>query len=319
MALKVKKKPKHMTKIGGQALIEGVMMRGPKEYGIAVRKPDGEIELRKRPVDNFTTKNKLFGLPFVRGVVSLIEAMVLGMKSLMYSAEFFEDESETEAPKGKLELFLEKKLGDKFPDLAIYMAVASSIAISVVVFMLIPTFVTSLFKRWIESGFALNVIEGVIRVSIFLAYLFAVSKLEDIKRVFQYHGAEHKTIHCYENREELTVENVKKYPVLHPRCGTSFLFNVMIVSIVVFSFFGWPDPLMRFGLRIALFPLIGGIAYEINRVIGKSDSAFAYAMSYPGLMIQNYATTIEPDDDQIEVAIEALKLVLVEDKEADRW
>lgn len=319
MALKVKKKPKHMTKIGGQALIEGVMMRGPEEYGIAVRKPDGEIELRKRPVDNFTTKNKLFGLPFVRGVVSLIEAMVLGMKSLMYSAEFFEDESETEAPKGKLELFLEKKLGDKFPDLAIYMAVASSIAISVVVFMLIPTFVTSLFKRWIESGFALNVIEGVIRVSIFLAYLFAVSKLEDIKRVFQYHGAEHKTIHCYENREELTVENVKKYPVLHPRCGTSFLFNVMIVSIVVFSFFGWPDPLMRFGLRIALFPLIGGIAYEINRVIGKSDSAFAYAMSYPGLMIQNYATTIEPDDDQIEVAIEALKLVLVEDKEADRW
>jgi uncharacterized protein YqhQ len=319
MALKVKKKPKHMTRIGGQALIEGVMMRGPEEYGIAVRKPDGEIELKKRPVDNFTTKSRLFRLPFVRGVVSLIEAMVLGMKSLMYSAEFFEDEPESEAPKGKLESFLEKKLGDKFPDIAIYMAVAISIGLSVVVFMLIPTFITSLFKRWIDSSSVLNIIEGVIRVSIFLTYLFAVSKLDDIKRVFQYHGAEHKTIHCYENREELTVENVKKYPVLHPRCGTSFLFNVMIVSIVVFSFFGWPDPLMRFALRIALFPVIGGIAYEINRLIGKSESAFAYAMSYPGLMIQNYATTREPEDDQIEVAIEALKLVLVEDEEADKW
>lgn len=319
MGLKIKKKPAHMTKIGGQALIEGVMMRGPKEYGIAVRKPDGEIELKKRPVDNFTTKHKLFKLPFVRGVVSLLEAMVLGMKSLMYSAEFFEDEDGEEAEKGKLEMFLERKLGDRFPDIAIYLAVAISIVLSVVVFMLIPTFVTSFFRRWIESGTALNILEGFIRVSIFLVYLFSVSKLDDIKRVFQYHGAEHKTIHCYENREELTVENVKKYPILHPRCGTSFLFNVMIVSIVVFSLFGWPSPLMRFATRIALFPLVGGIAYEINRIIGKSDSKLAYALSYPGLMIQNYATTREPDDDQIEVAIEALKLVLVEDEEADKW
>lgn len=319
MSLKLKKKPAHMTKIGGQALIEGVMMRGPEEYGIAVRKPDGEIELKKRPVDNFTTKHKLFRLPFVRGVVSLVEAMVLGMKSLMYSAEFFEEEEGADAPKGKLELFIEEKLGDRFPDIAIYLAVAFSIILSLIVFMLIPTLITSFFGRWIESGTVLNIVEGVIRVTIFLLYLVGVSKLDDIKRVFQYHGAEHKTIHCYENREELTVENVKKHPILHPRCGTSFLFNVMIVSIVVFSFFGWPDPLMRFALRIALFPLVGGIAYEINRLIGKSDSVIAYALSYPGLMIQNYATTREPDDDQIEVAIEALKLVLVEDEEADRW
>lgn len=319
MTKNLKQKPKHMTKIGGQALIEGVMMRGPNELGIAVRKPDGEIELEKRAIDNITTRSSLFRLPFVRGVVSLLEAMVLGTKALMFSAEFIEDEAETPTEKGKLEIFLERKFGDKFQDLAIYGTVALSVLLSIVIFMIIPTFLTSLFKTKVESHFGLNIIEGVLRVSIFLGYIFAVSKLGDIKRVFQYHGAEHKTIHCYENQEELTVENVKKYPILHPRCGTSFLFNVMIVSIIVFSFFGWPDPMMRLVTRISLFPVIGGIAYELNRLIGKSESSLAYAISYPGLMIQKYATTKEPDEAQIEVAIEALKLVLVEDKEADKW
>ena len=314
----LKRNPKHITKIGGQALIEGVMMRGPKSVGIAVRKPDGEIELKVDPIENLTTKNKFFKLPFVRGVVALLDAMILGTKSLMYSAEFFEDEDEKSEPT-KFDRFIEKLFKDKAGDVFIYLTVFMSLLISVGLFMLAPTFVTNLFKSKVDSSLGLNLIEGVIRVSIFLIYVVAVSKLEDIKRVFEYHGAEHKTIHCYEAEEELTVENVKKYPILHPRCGTSFLFTVMIISIVVFSFFGWPNPLQRFLSRIILMPVIAGISYEINRIIGKSTGKVAYALSYPGLLIQKIATTREPDAEQIEVAIEALKSVLVEDKEADKW
>lgn len=315
----IKKKPKHMTKIGGQALIEGVMMRGPEAVGIAIRKPDGEIEIDKREIKNITTKSKLFKLPLIRGMVSIIDAMVVGTKALMYSAEFFEDETGKVAEQGKIEAYLDEKFGDKVEDIAIYATVAISVILSMLLFMVTPTLLTNLLRDRINSNFTLNIVEGLIRVSIFLTYIFGVSKLNDIKRVFQYHGAEHKTIHCYEDKEELTVENVRKYPVLHPRCGTSFLFNVMVVSIVLFSFFGWPNPLMRLLLRISLFPLIGGIAYEINRLVGKSESKIAYVMSYPGLMIQKHATTKEPDDSQIEVAIEALKAVKLDDEEADRW
>ena len=324
----IKRNPKHITKIGGQALIEGVMMRGPKAVGIAVRKPDGEIELKVDPVENLTTKNNFFKLPLVRGVVALLEAMVLGTKSLMYSAEFFEEEEEEVKEPNKFDRFIERTFKDKAGDISIYLTVLVSILISVGLFMLAPTFLTNLFKKGIESSGALsegqgvivlNLIEGVIRVMVFLAYVIIVSKLEDVKRVFEYHGAEHKTIHCYEAEEELTVANVKKHPILHPRCGTSFLFTVMIISIVVFSFFGWPNPLQRFLTRILMMPVIAGISYEINRIIGKSTGPVAYALSYPGLLIQKIATTREPDGEQIEVAIEALKSVLVADKEADKW
>lgn len=315
---KINRKPKHMTTIGGQALIEGVMMRGPKDVSIAVRKPDGEIELKVDTIKNLTTKYNFFKLPFIRGVVGLIDAMVLGTKSLMYSAEFFEDEDEEVEPT-KFEKFIEKVFKDKAEDIAIYLTVFVSILLSVGLFMLTPTLATNFLKSKIQTPITLNLIEGLVRVIIFLAYILIVSKLEDIKRVFEYHGAEHKTIHCYENEEELTVENVKKYPILHPRCGTSFLFTVMIISILVFSFFGWPDPLKRFILRIVLLPVIAGISYEINKLIGKSTGKIAYIISYPGLLIQKIATTKEPDDSQIEVAIEALKGALVEDKEADKW
>ena len=244
--------------------------------------------------------------------------MVLGTKSLMYSAEFFEEDEEETEPT-KFDNFLEKVFKDKAGDISIYVTVLVSLLISVGLFMLAPTFLTNLFKSRIESPLLLNLVEGVIRVSIFMGYVILVSKLGDVRRVFQYHGAEHKTIHCYEGEEELTVENVKKYPILHPRCGTSFLFTVMIISIVVFSFFGWPDPLKRLALRVVLLPVIAGVSYEINRVIGKSTGKVAYAISYPGLMIQKLATTLEPDDEQIEVAIASLKCVLVDDKEADKW
>lgn len=316
---KIKRDPKHITTIGGQAIIEGVMMRGPEGIGIAVRKPDGEIEIKVNKIQNLTTKNKFFSLPFVRGVVALLESMVLGTKSLMYSAEFFEDEEETPSEPSKFDNFIERVFKDKAEDVGIYLTVLVSILISVLLFMIAPTFITNLFKKKVESPVALNLIEGVLRVGIFLGYVLLVSKLDDVKRVFQYHGAEHKTIHCYEGEEELTVENVKKHPILHPRCGTSFLFTVMIISIVVFSFFGWPNPIMRLLLRVILLPVIAGISYEINRKIGKSTGRFAYMMSYPGLLIQKLATTREPDDEQIEVAIASLKCVLVEDKEADKW
>ena len=314
----IKRDPKHITKIGGQAIIEGVMMRGPEGIGIAVRKPDGEIEIKVQKIQNLTTKNKFFSLPFVRGVVALLESMVLGTKSLMYSAEFFEEDDEPSEP-SKFDHFIERVFKDKAEDIGIYLTVLVSILISVLLFMIAPTFVTNLFKKKVESPVALNLIEGVLRVSIFLGYVLLVSKLGDVKRVFQYHGAEHKTIHCYEGEEELTVENVRRHPILHPRCGTSFLFTVMIISIIVFSFFGWPNPIMRLLLRVILLPVIAGISYEINRVIGKSTGRFAYMMSYPGLLIQKFATTHEPDDEQIEVAIESLKCVLVKDKEADKW
>lgn len=315
----IERKPKHCTTIGGQALIEGVMMKGPKDIAIAVRKPDNQIELKKEAIKSPSTKYKFLKWPFIRGVVGLVEAMVIGVDSLMYSAQFYEDEEEEATEPGKIDKFFDKLFKDKAEKVAMYISVFISMVIAIGVFMLGPTLITNLIKRSIEAPIILNLIEGLIRIIMFLAYVTAISKMKDIQRVFQYHGAEHKTIHCYEHEEELTVENVKKYPILHPRCGTSFLFMVMIISILVFSFFGWPNPLMRFLIRIAMLPVIAGISYEINRIIGRSNGKLAYLISYPGLFIQKIATVKEPDGSQIEVAIEALKGVLVEDKEADRW
>ena len=307
--------PKHITSIGGQALIEGVMMRGPKEIAMAVRKPDKEIEVKVEKLETLGMKYKIFRLPFIRGVVGLIEAMLFGTNALMYSAEFFEEEGEEE-PK---ESFTQKIFKDKAKDAEMVFAVITSLVLAVGLFMILPTILTNFFKTKIQSSIGLNLLEGLVRIIVFLIYIIGVSKLEDIKRVFEYHGAEHKTIHCYENEEELTVENVKKYPILHPRCGTSFLFMVMIVSILVLSFFGWPNPVQRFLVRILMFPVIAGISYEINRLIGKSNGKLAYMLSYPGLMIQKLATVREPDGEQIEVAIESLKAVLTDNKEEDKW
>lgn len=307
--------PKHITSIGGQALIEGVMMRGPKDIAIAVRKPDKEIEVKIEKLNTLAMRYKIFKLPFLRGVVGLIEALMFGTKALMYSAEFFEEEERTSSK----ESFTQKLFKDKAEEVEMIFAVISSLVLAVGIFMVLPTLLTNFFKNKINSSIGLNLMEGLVRIIIFLIYIIGVSKLEDIRRVFEYHGAEHKTIHCYENEEELLVENVKKYPILHPRCGTSFLFMVMIISILVLSFFGWPNPLQRFITRILMFPVIAGISYEINRLIGRSSSRLAYFLSYPGLMIQKLATVKEPDGEQIEVAIEALKAVLTDNKDEDKW
>lgn len=308
--------PKHITSIGGQALIEGVMMRGPSEVAIAVRKPDHEIELKTEKLNTLGMRHKVFALPFIRGVVGLVEAMMIGTKALIYSAEFFPEDEPKNPDK---ESWTQKIFKDKAQDVEMFFAMVTSIVLAVGIFMIIPTLITNFFKTKVSSPIGLNLIEGIFRIALFLIYVIAVSKMEDIRRVFEYHGAEHKTIHCYENEEELTVENVKEYPILHARCGTSFLFMVMIVSILVLSFFGWPNPLQRFLVRILMFPVIAGISYEINRLIGKSSSRLAYYLSYPGLMIQKLATVKEPDAEQIEVAIASLKAVLPQNKEEDKW
>lgn len=310
---------KHKTSIGGQAIIEGVMMKGPDMVAIAVRKPNNEIELKVDPVKSMARRNKIFGLPFVRGMIGLIEALKVGTSALMYSAEFFDEEQVLDKDGKPKKSITEKLFKEKAPDVEMFLTVLLSVALTIGIFMVLPNIITSLFRSRIESTVALNLVEGILRMFIFLLYVVAVSKLDDVKRVFQYHGAEHKSIHCYENEMELTVENVKKFPILHARCGTSFLFMVMAVSIVVLSFFGWPNPFLRVVTRILMFPVIAGISYEINRFIGRSDSRFCYALSYPGLMIQKYATVKEPDDSQIEVAIESLKAVIPENKEADLW
>ncbi|WP_422485109.1 DUF1385 domain-containing protein [Gudongella sp. DL1XJH-153] len=310
---------KHKTSIGGQAIIEGVMMRGPEKIAIAVRKPNKEIELKVNPIKSVAKKYKILGLPFIRGMVGLIEALKIGTGALLYSAEFFEDEQTLDKDGNPKKTITQKIFKDKAQDVEMALAVVLSITLTIGIFMVLPNIITNFLKGSIQNTIVLNLIEGIIRISIFLLYVVWVSKLDDVKRVFQYHGAEHKSIHCYENEMELTVENVKRFPILHARCGTSFLFMVMAVSIVVLSFFGWPNPVMRVLTRVLMFPVIAGISYEINRFIGRSDSRLCYALSYPGLMIQKYATVKEPDESQIEVAIQSLLAVIPEDKEADRW
>ncbi|WP_054251896.1 DUF1385 domain-containing protein [Neofamilia massiliensis] len=294
------------TSIGGQALIEGIMMRGPSQVAIAVRKPDNEIVTKVDQTKSIIKKSKILGLPFIRGVVALGEAMVTGVSALMYSASFWEDEEED----GK---------SSELTGLQTFGIIASSFLMAMALFMLLPNLITSFFMRYTDSPLALNIIEGILRLTIFFIYLIYVSKLEDIKRVFEYHGAEHKSIHCYENGLDLTVENIRKFPIMHKRCGTSFLFMVMFISIIVLSFFGWPNLVMRIVSRIIALPIVAGISYEVNKLIGKYDNKLCSALAYPGLMIQKLATVKEPDDSQIEVAIAALKLVLPKDGEDDSW
>lgn len=330
----------HRTSIGGQALIEGVLMRGPKDIAIAVRKSNKEIVLKKDKLNTLAMRHKVLGLPFIRGVVGLVESMIFGINAIMYSADFFEDlvgEPKESKFKKKLKdnkvpvlsfLYLSmvkfnKWFKDKFKDktdkIEMGLTLLFSLSLTLLLFFFIPTFLTGFFGRFTENNIFLNLIEGFIRVTIFLIYIVLVSKIEDIGRVFEYHGAEHKSIHCYEHGEELTVENVRKHSILHPRCGTSFLFMVMIISILVLSFFGWPNPIMRVVTRLLMLPIIAGIAYEINRIIGRSNSILSKIISYPGLFLQKIATVKEPDDEQIEVAIVVLEAVLTGNREEDKW
>lgn len=299
----------NVKSVGGQALIEGVMMRGTKDVAMAIRKPDKTIEIKREPVSGIVQKYKLNKIPLLRGAVALVDAMVLGVRSLMYSAEIAEEGIDTSEP-DKFEKFMRKVFKDKADDALIYISVFFALALSIGIFFLLPTLVSGFLRNYIERGFVLSLFEGVLRLSMFIIYVILVSKMDEMRRVFQYHGAEHKAIYCYENGEGLTIENAKKYTTLHPRCGTSFIFIVMMVSIIVFSFISWESPFMRMGLRLALLPVVAGISFEIIKLAGKrSESPLMKLVSYPGLMMQRL-TTVEPDDEQLEVALEALKNVI---------
>ncbi len=313
------------TSIGGQALIEGILMRGPEKQAIVVRDQEGQLVEKVEELRLIKDRYPILGVPLIRGTVNFLSAMVNGVRALMYSADFYPDEEA--AQPSKFELWLEKHLSSKKLESAIVaLAVVLGVGMSVFLFMVLPTFLTGGLLHFFP-GFPMwgrNLIEGVLKVLIFLIYLIFCSRQKDIYRVFQYHGAEHKTIFCYEEGLPLTVENVRIQPRHHPRCGTSFLFVVIIVSILVSSVvFGiWPitNVWLRTAAHILLLPLVVGITYEFNRWVGRhvQDNALAQFLTKPGLWMQNF-TTNEPDDSMIEVAIRSLELVLPEEKGKDAW
>lgn len=329
------------TSIGGQAVIEGVMMRGPEKIATAVRKPDGEIVVDEQPLGK-GRKSKFVKLPIIRGCVNFFDSMIVGVKSLMFSAKFFDvddDGNEVEQEPGRFEAWLEKKLdSEKAMNVIIYCSVIFSMLLSIGMFILLPTLIAGFLTDFMQvhNNTVLTLIEGVVRIAIFIVYLSLVAQMKDIKRVFMYHGAEHKSIFCYESGLPLTVENVRIQSRLHPRCGTSFLLIVMVISILVFSIIPWqqesfthipvigvmfsamPWAIWRLILRLLLLPIVAGISYEIIKFAGRHDNWFTRAISAPGMWFQ-LITTNEPEDDQIEVAIRSLKAVIPEDKTADVW
>ena len=304
------------TSIGGQALIEGIMMRGPKKLAVVVRTKDGLVE-KVDELKLIKDKYPILGFVFIRGVVNFISSLVVGMRSIMYSADQMPEE-EQEA-QSKLDKWIEKKLeSEKAEEVIITITVVISVAIMIGLFMLLPTLLAGTVTRYVENVILRNLIEGALRILIFLTYLWLTTKLSYIKRVWAYHGAEHKTIFCYEKGLELTVENVRAQSSLHPRCGTSFLFIVMIVSILVFSFTTWNNLLIRFVLRIALLPIVVAISYEVIKLAGRYDNFITRIISAPGKALQKL-TTSEPDDEMIEVAIRSLELVRPEDEQEAVW
>lgn len=321
MAEQNQTKPKFRTSIGGQALIEGILMRGPEKQAIVVRSKEGLVE-KVEELKLIRDRYPILGLPVLRGAVTFVDSMVRGVKALMYSADFFPEE---EGEPSKLDLWLEKKLGsEKLQKLVVALAVVLSLGLTIGLFMILPTFLAGLLGRFIPNVVVHNLVESVIKLMIFFGYLLLCSKQKDIQRVFQYHGAEHKTIFCYEAGLPLTVENVRIQPRHHPRCGTSFLFVVIFVSILVSSVVFGIWPITNAGLRtlvhLLLLPLVVGITYEFNRWVGRhvQDSKLAQFLTAPGLWMQNF-TTNEPDDSMIECAIRSLELVLPSEKGKDAW
>ena len=313
------------TSIGGQALIEGIMMRGPEKQAIVVRDQSGELVEKVEDLKFIKDRYPILGVPLIRGTVNFLAAMVNGVKALMYSADFYPDEEATQP--SKFELWMEKHLSSKKLESAVVtLAVVMGIGMSVFLFMVLPTFLTGGILHFFP-GFPLwgrNLVEGILKIVIFLLYLIVCSKQKDIYRVFQYHGAEHKTIFCYEAGLPLTVENVRVQPRHHPRCGTSFLFVVIFVSIlfssVVFGLWPMTNVWLRTAVHLLLLPLVVGVTYEFNRWVGRhvQDSGIAKFLTAPGLWMQNF-TTNEPDDSMIQVAIRSLELVLPSEKGKDEW
>ena len=313
-----KKQETFRTTIGGQALIEGILMRGPEKDAIVVRAPEGlvtKVTERKFIKDKFP----ILGWPIIRGMATFISSIITGVKALMFSADYFPDDESTQP--SKFDQWLEKHVpAEKLQNVLVAFSVILSLGMTLVLFMLLPTFIAGLFHA--QSAALHNLIEGVVKVLIFLAYLILCSKQKDVRRVFCYHGAEHKTIFCYEAGLPLTVENARIQPKHHPRCGTSFLFVVIIVSIlvssIVFPYINWQNLWVRIGVKLLLLVPVVGITYEFNRAVGAHDNKLTRILSAPGMWMQKF-TTNEPDDSMLEVAIEAMKLVLPEEQGKDKW
>ena len=314
----------YKTMIGGQALIEGIMMLGPEKKAVVVRKPDGTLEEQVEERVLIKDKHPLLGLPLIRGVFNFCSSMANGVKALMYSASFVPEDEETPEEPSKLEVWLDKHLGsEKAASALVTLAVVLGMLFSVVLFILLPTALVGLLGKAVPLAmWVRNLLEGVVRIVIFAGYLMLCSHTKEIHRVFQYHGAEHKTIFCYEHGLPLTVENVRIQPRHHPRCGTSFLFVVIVVSILLssllFSFIEVTNTFARMGLHLLLLPVIVSLTYEFNRLVGRYDNWFTRIMTAPGMWLQNW-TTFEPDDSMIEVGIRAFTLVLPEEKGKDKW
>ena len=310
------------TTIGGQALIEGILMRGPEKQAIVVRGPEGLV-IKEEELRLIKDRYPILGLPLIRGSVTFLDSMVKGVKALMFSADYFpEEEAGAEEP-SKFEKWLDEKLGnEKMEKLVIALSVVMAVCFSVGLFMLLPTFLASFVEKVTDSVLARNLADAALRVALFMSYMIAVSRMKDIRRVFSYHGAEHKTIFCYEKRLELTVENVRAQSKHHPRCGTSFLLVVIIVAIlintVVFALFPVDNVVLRMLVQLLLLPLVVGITYEFNLYVGGHDNPVTNLLARPGLWMQNF-TTFEPDDSMIEVAIEAMKRVIPAQEGKDTW
>ena len=291
--------------LGGQAVIEGVMMKGPENYSVAIRKPDQKIEVKLDKYQSYGDKHKFCKVPFIRGIVNFIESMTLGMKTLTYSSSFYEEE-EVET---KTDRVFKKIFKEKAENVAIGFTVFLSIVVAIALFLMLPAGIAQLIGRWVKNHILLALIEGVLRLAIFIIYVLLISRMEDIKRVFMYHGAEHKTINCYELGDELTPENVAKHSRYHKRCGTSFLFIVMVISIFVFMFITAEQMWLRFALRLILIPIVAGLSYEFIRLAGRNDNAIFNILSKPGMWVQKI-TTKEPDEEMIQVAIISVEAVL---------
>lgn len=304
------------TSIGGQALIEGVMMRGPRKQAIVVRTKDGFVT-KVEEIKLLKEKYPIVGVVFIRGVVNFVNSLVIGVRATTFSAECIPEEEEV--AESKFDMWIERKLGgEKAQKAIVVVAAVIGVALSLGLFFILPTFLAGLLSGVIKHRILRNLFEGAIRIIIFISYMWLATRMKEIRRVWAYHGAEHKTIFCYEKGLPLTVENVRQQSTLHPRCGTSFLFIVMFVSILVFSFTTWDNTWIRIGLRLILLPVVVAISYEIIKLAGRYDNIVTRIVSAPGKALQRL-TTREPDDEMMETAIEALTLVVPEDSNEAKW
>jgi uncharacterized protein YqhQ len=302
---------KKYTNIGGQALIEGIMMRNGNKVSIVIRRSNGELVVEKQTIPKLS--GGIYKVPLIRGLFALVSSMKVGIRALTLSAKYFDEDAGVETEESKFDKTLRKIFGKRAEDAIIFFSMVTALLLAIGLFTALPTFIISLLRGQVSSPYTLSILEGILKMIFFISYILLISQMKDVRRVFQYHGAEHKTIHNIESGKELTVENAREFTTLHPRCGTSFLIFVLAISILIFSFITWSNIFLRIGLKIVLLPLVAGISYEVLKLSGTKDNALLRAIAYPGLMMQKI-TTKEPDDEMLEAAIVAVKAITEDDE-----